>query len=125
MFEVRIEVDFPAAHHLLGYSGDCARLHGHNWKMEVFARASELDKVGMAIDFRILKQAAKELVARWDHQDLNTVEDFKGLNPTAENIAKVAFERLSEKLSKTITAASISKVTVWENERCSATYFQS
>jgi 6-pyruvoyltetrahydropterin/6-carboxytetrahydropterin synthase len=65
-------MDFPAAHHLTGYPGDCARPHGHNWGVEVFARSKGLDELGMAIDFRDLKSAVKEIIAGWDHQDLNT-----------------------------------------------------
>jgi 6-pyruvoyltetrahydropterin/6-carboxytetrahydropterin synthase len=121
MFELRVKVDFPAAHHLEGYPGDCARPHGHNWGLEVFARSKKLDSIGMAMDFRDLKNAARELVAPWDHQDLNTLQDFQEINPSAEAIAKLAYERLSKMLSGPETW--IDRVTIWENERCSATFF--
>jgi 6-pyruvoyltetrahydropterin/6-carboxytetrahydropterin synthase len=121
MFELRIKVDFPAAHHLEGYPGDCARPHGHNWGLEVFARSVKLDSIGMAMDFRELKNAAKELVAPWDHQDLNLLEDFKQINPSAEQIAKLSYDRLSAIIDGAETW--IEKVTIWENERCSASYF--
>lgn len=121
MFELRVKVDFPAAHHLTGYPGDCARPHGHNWGLEVFARSRKLDPIGMAMDFRDLKRAAAELVAPWDHQDLNLLEDFREINPSAEQIAKLAYDRLSARLNAKDTW--IERVTVWENERCSATYW--
>lgn len=121
MFELRVKVDFPAAHHLEGYPGDCARPHGHNWELEVFARSTKLDSIGMAMDFRTLKNAARELVAPWDHQDLNTLEDFRTINPSAEAIAKLAYERLSGIMNGRDTW--IDRVTIWENPRCSATYF--
>lgn len=121
MFELRIQVDFAAAHRLDGYPGDCARPHGHNWVVEVFARSQGLDEIGMAIDFRKLKGAAKELIAGWDHQDLNVLPDFKGINPSAEQIAKLSFERLSAMIDSNGTW--IDRVAVWENDRCSATYF--
>src|ERR1700746_3078998 len=121
MYELRVKVEFPAAHHLEGYPGDCARPHGHNWGLEVFARSRKLDSIGLALDFRQLKGAAKELVAAWDHQDLNTLPDFRGINPSAEQIAKLAFDRLSQVVKG---STWISKVTVWENDRCSASYFQ-
>lgn len=120
MFELRVKVDFPAAHHLEGYPGDCARPHGHNWVVEVFARSKGLDSIGMAMDFRKLKGAAKELIAPWDHQDLNELDDYRNLPPTAENIAKLSYERLSEVLDSGNTW--IDRVTVWENDRCSATF---
>jgi 6-pyruvoyltetrahydropterin/6-carboxytetrahydropterin synthase len=121
VFELRVIVDFAAAHHLEGYPGDCARPHGHNFELEVFARSKGLDSIGMATDFRALKGAAKELIAAWDHQDLNTLEDFKTINPTAEQIARLACERLSAWVDNAQTW--IDRVTVWENSRCSATYF--
>jgi 6-pyruvoyltetrahydropterin/6-carboxytetrahydropterin synthase len=121
MFELRVKVEFAAAHHLNGYPGDCARPHGHNWIVEVFARSTQLDSIGMAMDFRTLKGAAKDLIGPWDHQDLNTLEDFKTMNSSAEQIAKLAYDRLSSMVDNGSTW--IERVTVWENERCSATYF--
>ncbi len=121
MFELRIKVEFPAAHNLKGYPGDCARPHGHNWGLEVFARSRKLDSIGMAMDFRDLKNAAKELVAPWDHQDLNTLPDFREVNPSAEAIAKLSYDRLSRQFNG--TEIWIDRVTIWENDRCSATYW--
>ena len=120
MYELRVKVDFPAAHHLAGYPGDCARPHGHNWELEVFARSRKLDSIGLAVDFRTLKNAAKELVAPWDHQDLNTLPDFREINPSAEQIAKLAYDRLSKVVDGKNTW--IDRVTIWENARCSATF---
>src|SRR5690606_17286581 len=105
-----------------GYPGDCARPHGHNWGLEVFAHSKRLDSIGMAMDFRDLKRAVKEVVEPWDHQDLNTLPDFKDINPSAEQIAKLAFERLSATINNGETW--ISRVIVWENERCYAAYFK-
>ena len=121
MYELRVKVDFPAAHHLEGYPGDCARPHGHNWILEVFAKSKRLDSIGMAMDFRDLKGAAKELVAPWDHQDLNLLKDFKEVNPSAEAIAKLSYDRLSAIIDGAETW--IERVTIWENDRCSASYY--
>lgn len=126
MFELRVQVDFAAAHHLTGYPGDCARPHGHNWVLEVFARSKQLDSIGMAVDFRTLKTAARELVAPWDHQDLNTLEDFKSLPTSAEQLAQLAYERLSQVFASPSGQEAltwIDRVTIWENPRCSATYW--
>ena len=120
MFELRVEVEFSAAHHLDGYPGDCQRPHGHNFVIEVFARSRGLDKIGLAMDFKTLKGATKELIAPWDHQDLNTLPDFQTRNPSAEEIARLAYERLSRLINNEQTW--IDRVTCWENPRCSATY---
>ena len=120
MFELRVEVEFAAAHHLEGYPGDCQRPHGHNFVVEVFARSKGLDSLGIAVDFKRLKSATRELVAGWDHQDLNELEDFREINPTAEQIAKLSYDRLSQMLNTSSTW--IDRVAVWENPRSSATY---
>jgi 6-pyruvoyltetrahydropterin/6-carboxytetrahydropterin synthase len=121
MYELRIKVDFAAAHHLEGYPGDCARPHGHNWVVEVFARSTQLDSIGLAMDFRTLKGAAKDLIGTWDHQDLNTLPDFREINPSAEQLARLSYERLSRAVDNEHTW--IDRVTIWENDRCSASYW--
>jgi 6-pyruvoyltetrahydropterin/6-carboxytetrahydropterin synthase len=122
VFELRVEVEFAAAHHLKGYPGDCARPHGHNFVVEVHARSRRLDRIGMALDFKALKGAARELIAGWDHQDLNLLEDFQAINPSAEEIAKLSYDRLSKIIDNGETW--IDRVTVWENARCAATYWE-
>lgn len=116
-------MDFPAAHHLEGYPGDCARVHGHNWGVEVFAKSRTLDSIGIAVDFRTLKVALQEVISPWDHQDLNTLPDFQQTPPTAECIAKLVYEKLQRHFPKT-GSTWIDRVTIWENERYSATYYE-
>ncbi len=125
MYELRVTHEFPAAHHLEGYPGDCARPHGHNWVIEVFARSHGLDSLGMAVDFRSLKGAVKEIAQAWDHQDLNLVEDFKGVNPSAEQMARIAFEKLATLMGSNPKTKGtwIDRITIWENPRSSASYW--
>ena len=52
MFEVKIQTSFSSAHHLLNYKGKCENLHGHNWKVEVYARGENLDNSNILIDFK-------------------------------------------------------------------------
>ena len=47
MFEVMIERNFSSAHQLRGYKGKCENLHGHNYKIEIYARGRELDNIGL------------------------------------------------------------------------------
>ena len=57
MYEVMVKLTFSAAHRVEDYPGNCERLHGHNWVVEVFARTEQLDGLGMVVDFRKLKDA--------------------------------------------------------------------
>ena len=53
-----IERNFSSAHQLRGYRGKCENLHGHNYKIEIYARGRELDSIGLLVDFVELKAAA-------------------------------------------------------------------
>jgi 6-pyruvoyltetrahydropterin/6-carboxytetrahydropterin synthase len=88
-YEVMIERNFSSAHQLRGYKGKCENLHGHNYKIEIYARGEELNNIGLLIDFGDLKAAADEVVKYLDHRNINELPPFdEELNPSAENLAK-------------------------------------
>lgn len=99
MFDIFIKTHFAGAHHLRDYPGDCEHPHGHNWKIEVTVRATELDHLGMGIDFTILKRYVKEVIDTIDHCDLNKHEAFLVLNPSSEHIAMYIYDNLVKKLN--------------------------
>ena len=119
-FSLTVTVDFAAAHQLHGYEGNCARLHGHNWKIIVEVSGQKLDDVGMVLDFKAMKKAAREAAKVLDHQFLNQIEPFDRINPTAEHIAVWFFVELSRKLNQ--PNARVSAITVWENDYSAVTY---
>ena len=120
-FTLTTQLEFAAAHRLRGYDGNCARLHGHNWKVEISLTGSQLNDVGMLIDFKEIKRTGKQVLTRLDHYYLNDIPPFDAeLNPTAENIAFYLFQQLGEALNN--ERIRVSAVTVWENERNSATF---
>ena len=120
IYTLKIVTDFASAHTLRDYPGDCARMHGHNWKVEVEVMAQELDKVGMAIDFKVIKRATRDIAGRLDHRYLNDIEPFTVQNPTAENIAKYFYSALSNELNN--STISVHSVTLWETERACVRY---
>ncbi len=120
MYELKVEDTFSAAHHLRSYKGKCERLHGHNWRVEVYVKAQRLNEIGIAIDFQDLKKETKNIINQLDHTFINDVFPFTEINPSSENIAKWIFECLSKKLNgKDI---KLSKITVWESETAAASY---
>ena len=119
-FTLKTLLDFAAAHRLHGYDGDCAKLHGHNWKVEVMVEGAQLDHVGMVIDFKEIKRHAKAVVDELDHTYLNDHPAFQQQNPTAENIAAYLFTRLAERIDT--PNRRVSAVTVWENDRNCVTF---
>ena len=119
-YTLKIVTDFAAAHTLRNYDGPCSRMHGHNWKLEAEVRASRLDDSGMVVDFKDVKRAARDVIARLDHQYLNDIEPFNRLNPTAENIAVHIYEALAAKLNN--AHARVAAVTIWETDRACVRY---
>lgn len=77
-----------------------ANYHGHNYDLEVKVSGEVDPKTGMLIDLKDLKQLIYEQIElRFDHKNLNLdTEEFKTLNPTAENICFVIWQILREHL---------------------------
>ena len=119
-YTLKILTDFASAHTLRGYPGECSRMHGHNWKVEVEVTADGLDQAGMGIDFKLIKQAARDVAGRLDHRYLNDVPPFDTTNPTAENIAAYLYGELSQRLNS--ARVRVSSVTLWETERACVCY---
>lgn len=122
MFEVYVKTHFSAAHSLKGYPGDCARVHGHNWVIEVFVQCKELDEIGIGIDFRDVEQAARDVLEGLDHFHLNELPAFRDVNPSSENIAKFLYTGLSERLNS--ETAKVSRVKVYETPGAGASYWE-
>jgi 6-pyruvoyltetrahydropterin/6-carboxytetrahydropterin synthase len=117
-----IRSSFSAAHRLMGYDGKCEAIHGHNWKVDIVVKARELDETGIAMDFRIIKEKAKEILDTLDHSFLNELPFFQNDNPSSENIAKYIYKQLSNIINT--DRVSISKVSAWESDTACASYFE-
>ena len=122
MFRLKICTSFASAHNLKNYQGECENLHGHNWKVEVSVTATELDKSGLGIDFKILKAETKTLLKTLDHKYLNELQPFIDLSPSSENIARYLFQELSGRLNN--DNIKVDCVTVWESEEACASYYE-
>lgn len=120
MFEVTIIKTFSAAHLLADIGGKCEELHGHNFKVEVTVGADALNEEGILIDFRIVKKWLKDILDRLDHQHLNELPYFRGINPSSENIARYIFTTI--KPMAHFQSVNILNVKVWESDTASVTY---
>ena len=131
MFRVTKEIHFCYGHRLLNYAGKCRNLHGHNGKAVITLEAASLDALGMVVDFSEIKR----VVGKWidetlDHRMLLNEADpiipelvrqgepfvTLNVNPTAENIARLIFERIASQ------GLPVVEVTLWETEASFATY---
>ena len=81
--------------------------HGHNYELEVKVSGKIDPETGYVIDMKILKDIIKEEVEnRFDHKNLNLdTEDFKNLNPTAENIVVVIWKHIRKRLENHLDLA--------------------
>lgn len=130
-FAVTQQIHFCYGHRLLNYNGKCAHLHGHNASVELTFEKSTLDAMGMVIDFNEIKSKLKTWVEETlDHkmmlqendpiaqpiQDLGEPIFLMNGNPTAENIAKLLYEKAES------FELPVVQVKVWETPTQFATY---
>lgn len=94
--------------------------HGHNYDMIVSVTGDIDPETGYVIDVKILKDLIKtEIEDAFDHKNLNLdVPEFQNLNPTAENIVVIIFNKLRKHLAKTLDL----EVTLYETPRNFVTY---
>ena len=94
--------------------------HGHNYEL-IVSVTGEIDKeTGYVIDMKILKDIIKsEVEDAFDHKNLNVeVPEFKDLNPTAENIVVVIYNKIKPKLKSTFDL----EITLYETPRNFVSY---
>ena len=89
--------------------------HGHNYELIVSVKGTIDPETGYVVDMKVLKQIIKEHVEDvFDHKNLNLdTEEFKELNPTAENIAVVIWNKLRPHIKSELEL----KVKLYETER--------
>src|SRR5512146_2351236 len=123
VYEIAKDFVFSAAHQIRFHGGKCERLHGHNWRVRVHVRASELNRIGMVIDFADLQRLVAEVGARFDHRNVNEVPPFDEVNTTAELLARFFYVEMARRLAELEGGrVAPSKVEVWENEGSLAVY---
>ncbi len=123
VYEIAKDFTFSAAHQIRLHGGKCERLHGHNWRVRVHARASALNKIGMVIDFADLQALVAEIGRRFDHRNVNEVPPFDEVNTTAELLARFFYVEARRALAEREDGrVAVSKVEVWENEGSLAVY---
>lgn len=102
--------------------GKCSNpnYHGHNYELTVSVTGEIDPETGFVVDMKILKDLIySEIETAFDHKNLNVeVEEFKDLNPTAENIAVVIWNKLKPKIKEDLQLS----VTLYETPRNFVTY---
>ena len=131
MYSVSKTFTFCYGHRLLNDEGKCKNFHGHSSRVTITLESSGLDKNGMVLHFDRLK----ETIGRWISENLDHTliisknDPIKKVldkmeekhlaidaNPTAENIARIIFEKSAE------FGLPVKSVDAWESETSKATY---
>jgi len=131
MYSVTKEVRFCYGHRLLGHSGKCRHLHGHNARALIRLESRDLDNLGLVVDFQEIGDYVKSWVdAEIDHNMLLFREDpllpllheagervfTMEENPSAENIARLIFEHVAR------GGFPVVEVTLFETDSAVASY---
>jgi 6-pyruvoyltetrahydropterin/6-carboxytetrahydropterin synthase len=131
MFRISQSIDFCYGHRLLGYDGKCRFLHGHNGRAELTLEGAEVNDQGMVVDFAEIKRSIRTWIEdELDHRTILSEDDpllatlqehdepivvIKG-NPTAENIARLIYEKASSE------GFPVTQVALWETPKSCAIY---
>jgi 6-pyruvoyltetrahydropterin/6-carboxytetrahydropterin synthase len=114
--EVFRQFTFDSAHKLnhLPDGHKCARVHGHTYRLKVFAEGPIDPKIGWIVDFAQIKVVTQSVLAHLDHHMLN---DIPGLEqPTTEHIAIWIWDHLKPELPE------LNRIELWENANSGCTY---
>lgn len=123
------EVFFEATHRLIHYRGKCFRLHGHQWRAEVWIEGTADERTGIVLDYNCIK----EVVGRFDHQVILNADDPMAASieafhpvvttpgdPTSELIAAQIADMINAEAARQGLDARVAKIRVWESTSCYA-----
>ncbi|HDT11236.1 MAG TPA: 6-carboxytetrahydropterin synthase QueD [bacterium] len=113
---------FSSAHNLRDYNGKCENIHGHNWKVRLYLSREKLDKTGFVMDFKELDKILKKITDKIDHTNLNCVEPFDEINPTAENISRFIYSEAVKEIRLISSDIKVVRSMVWESDKSCAIY---
>jgi len=139
--DITRRLEFDAGHRIPDHKSQCRHLHGHRYAIEITLSGNVIDKAGdaangMVMDFSLVKQLAMEhLVEAWDHaflafagdtaivDFLTSLPDHKTVVldrvPTAENLARIAFERLDAVYRNTYANhLRLERIRLYETPNC-------
>lgn len=121
MYQLCIQREFEAFHHLIG--GDWGaenQPHSHHYRVEVILEGLQLDEHGYLVDLVDLEAQLQRAVDHYSRQVLNDLPAFASLNPSLEHFCRI----FCHELSSSIQTPHLHAITLrlWENEIAWASY---
>lgn len=120
MYKINVTEKFCGAHQLNGYDGECANVHGHNWRIRLAIACKQVNSIGLTIDFKEAKRKLKKILDQFDHKNLNDLIPFADRNPSSENIAKTIFDLCAREFDN--DNEKVVEIQVWESDNYSIIY---
>jgi 6-pyruvoyltetrahydropterin/6-carboxytetrahydropterin synthase len=121
MYRLAVKQDFIAQHFLVG--GDWGvenQKHSHHYQIEVQLEGEELDKHGFLVDILNVNDSLQKVVARFQDNTLNELPEFRDLNPSIENFARISYDILGELIHR--AAELLLSVTIREDNLAWTSY---
>ena len=121
MYTVAVRRDFIARHALVGGDwGPENEPHAHHYVVEARLYGKQLDRHGYLLDICEVETRLDQLVEYYRNKTLNSLPEFKDLNPSIEHLARILCRALQKAINgDNLTALSIK---IWENEAAWAEY---
>ena len=121
MYKLAVKKDFIAQHFLVGGNwGSENQKHSHHYRIEIQLKGNDLDAHGFVVDIVEVNNHMEKLISYYRDKTLNDLPEFKGLNPSIENLARISYQALYQPIHSNGISELI--VTVWEDDIASVTY---
>jgi 6-pyruvoyltetrahydropterin/6-carboxytetrahydropterin synthase len=121
LYTLSLQRRFEAWHHLIGGDfGAESEPHTHPYVLDVRIEGPELDEHGYLVNLLEVNKLIDDILLRFEGKDLNQDRDFKDLNPSLENFARIVAMQFSQK----VRGPNLSRVTarIWESDSAWASY---
>lgn len=121
MYKLAVKRDFIAQHFLVGGDwGSENQKHSHHYLIEIQLRGKDLDAHGFVVDIVEVNSQMEKLISSYRDKTLNDLPEFKGLNPSIENLARISHQALYQPIHRAGIADF--KIKVWEDDVASVSY---
>jgi 6-pyruvoyltetrahydropterin/6-carboxytetrahydropterin synthase len=115
MYKLAVKKDFISQHFLIGGDwGPENQKHSHRYRLEIQLEGKALDNHGFLVDIVKIRNYLEQLISNYQDRTLNQLTEFKGLNPSIENLARIFYQSLYPSIRE--SGISALTVEVWEDE---------
>ncbi|MHB9155064.1 MAG: 6-pyruvoyl trahydropterin synthase family protein [Endomicrobiales bacterium] len=107
IYTVSVKRAFDARHFLAQEQGPESRNHAHHYEVRVRLEGGRLDRRGYLVDIRDIERALEESLSRFRGKTLNRLAEFKGINPSIENLSRILCSVFHPRLPARVRAVTV------------------